>query len=318
MNTIAVKVIRKTGEAEDIISLELGSATGAPLPPFSAGSHIDVQIKPGLTRQYSLCNDPTESHRYLIAVLRDPKSRGGSIAVHDSIKEGDIITISEPRNHFPLTPAKRYFLIAGGIGITPILCMAERLAQINADFTLHYGTRALERTAFHRRISNAAFADKVHFHFDTGSSEQRLNLEKLLAAEPRESHIYVCGPAGFIDFVTTTAHANGWSSDQVHLEYFGPAPLDTVGDTAFEVKIASTGKIYPVPVDRTVVQALQEHNIQVPVSCEQGICGTCITRVLEGVPDHRDLYFTDDEHALNDQFTPCCSRAKSTLLVLDL
>lgn len=317
-HTIAVKVIKKTREAEDIVSFELASIDGKPLPPFSAGAHIDVQVAPELMRQYSLCNDPTESHRYQIAVLRDPNSRGGSIAVHDSINEGDVITISEPRNHFPLVPAGHYLLLAGGIGVTPILCMAERLAKVGADFRMHYCTRSIERTAFHDRIKAAAFTDRVQFHFDAGPPEQRLDLEAVLASAQPGTHIYVCGPTGFIDFVTGTARARGGPGEQVHVEYFGAAPQDTSGDAAFEVKIASSGKTYAIAADKTVTAALLEHGIDIPVSCEQGVCGTCITRVLEGEPDHRDLYFTDEEHAANDQFTPCCSRAKSKVLVLDL
>jgi vanillate O-demethylase ferredoxin subunit len=318
MNTIVVKVAKRTREAEDILSFELASMDGRPLPPFSAGSHIDVQLGSGLVRQYSLCNDPTEIHRYQIAVLRDPNSRGGSVAVHDSINVGDVITISEPRNHFPLTPARHYLLFAGGIGVTPILCMAERLAQIGADFRMHYCTRSIERTAFHDRIRAAAFADRVQFHFDTGLAEQKLDLEAALSSAQPDTHIYVCGPTGFIDFVTSTARAKAWPGDHVHVEYFGAAPQETSGDVAFDVKIASSGKTYTIAADKTVTTALLEHGIDIPVSCEQGVCGTCITRVLEGEPDHRDLYFTDDEHAANDQFTPCCSRARSKVLVLDL
>ena len=318
MNTIAVKVVRKAREADEIFSFELASVDGKPLPPFSAGSHIDVQVGPSLVRQYSLCNDPNENHRYQIAVLRDPNSRGGSVAVHDTIQEGDVITISEPRNHFPLTPAKKYLLFAGGIGITPILCMAERLAQADADFELHYCTRSPERTAFKERIGASSFANRVRFHFDSGPPDQKLDLEAVLGTVTVDTHLYVCGPAGFIDFLTGTAKEKEVPSGHVHFEFFGGAPLDTSGDQEFEVKIASSGKTYVIPADKSVVKVLGEHDVSIPVSCEQGVCGTCVTRVLEGTPDHRDLYFTDEEQAKNDQFTPCCSRAKSRILVLDL
>jgi len=318
MNNVSVKVLKKIKEAEDIISFELASAGNSPLTPFSAGSHIDVQIAPDLVRQYSLCNDPREPHRYLIAALRDPNSRGGSVALHDTVHEGDVIQISDPKNHFPLIHAKRTLLFAGGIGITPLLCMAERLAHIGADFELHYCTRSRERTAFYNRLAGSPFASRVHFHFDSGSPEQKLDLAKVLAAPLPEIHIYVCGPTGFIDHVINTANSCGWPSDQIHMEYFGAAPKDTIGDTAFRVKIASSGKEYTIPADKTVVQALQDHGIDIPVSCEQGVCGTCITRLLDGTPDHRDLYFNDEEHAKNDQFTPCCSRSKSKTLLLDL
>ncbi|MBB5393788.1 MULTISPECIES: PDR/VanB family oxidoreductase [unclassified Herbaspirillum] len=318
MNTIAVKVVAKVQEAEDIFSYELASADRTPLPPFSAGSHIDVMIRPGLVRQYSLCNNPAESHRYLIGVLRDPASRGGSQAMHDEVQQGDVIEISMPRNHFPLVQARRTLLLAGGIGVTPILCMAERLARIGADFAMHYCARSPGRTAFRQRIAASAFADRVQLHFDSGDEAQKLKLPELLAHPEAGTHIYVCGPGGFIDHVVNTAREKGWPADQVHLEYFGAAAANTDGDTSFEVKIASTGKCYTIPADRTVAQALEACGIDIPLSCEQGVCGTCITRVLEGIPDHRDVYFTDAEHAKNDQFTPCCSRAKGKLLVLDL
>jgi vanillate O-demethylase ferredoxin subunit len=318
MTTLQVKVLRKKQEAEGIASFELAREDGAPLPSFSAGSHIDVQLPGGLTRQYSLCNDATESHRYRIAVLRDPASRGGSTAMHDAVKEGDVIAISEPRNHFPLVHAQRSLLFAGGIGVTPLLCMAQRLAAIGADFTMHYCTRSASRTAFRDEIAQSGFAPRVRFHFDDGDAAQKLDAKAVLARPDAGTHLYICGPTGFIDHVVQTAKAAGWPAEQIHLEYFGAAPQDTSGDGSFEVKVASSGRSYTVAADQTVVQALAAHGIEILTSCEQGVCGTCITRVLEGECDHRDLYFTDEEKAKHDQFTPCCSRAKTSVLVLDL
>ena len=318
MSQLTVKVVKKVQEAIDIVSFELASLDDRPLPSFSAGSHIDVHVRDGLVRQYSLCNDPRETHRYLIGVLRDPHSRGGSVAMHDDVKEGDVIQISEPKNHFMLGQAKRTLLLAGGIGVTPILCMAERLAHAGADFAMHYCTRAIERTAFHARINSSIFADEVQFHFDTGPQGQKLDLARMIAHPDPDTHIYVCGPSGFIDHVVNTAKALGWSSAQVHLEYFAAKVQDTSGDGAFEVKIASTGKSYTVPADKSIIAVLAQNGVYVETSCEEGVCGTCITRLLQGVPDHRDAFFTDEERARNDQFTPCCSRAKSECLVLDL
>jgi vanillate O-demethylase ferredoxin subunit len=318
MPQIPVKVVRRKQEAQDIASFELARPDGAPLPAFSAGSHIDVQVPGGLTRQYSLCNDAAENHRYRIAVLRDANSRGGSAGMHDAVKEGDTLLISEPRNHFPLVHAQRTLLFAGGIGVTPLLAMAQRLATTGADFTLHYSTRSAARTAFRDEIMASAYAPRVRFHFDDGDAGQKLDLAAELGAPQPGTHIYVCGPTGFIDFVVQTAKGLGWPQDQVHLEYFGAAAQDTAGDRAFQVKVASSGAVYEVAADQTVVQALQAHGIEILTSCEQGVCGTCITRVLQGECDHRDLYFTDEEKAKNDQFTPCCSRAKSQVLVLDL
>lgn len=318
MAQIAVKVLRKKQEAEGIASFELARPDGSALPGFSAGSHIDVQVPGGLTRQYSLCNDAAEQHRYRIAVLRDEASRGGSAGMHDAVKEGDMLLISEPRNHFPLVHAERTLLLAGGIGVTPLLCMAQRLAQVGAEFTMHYCTRSPARTAFREEIAQGAWAQRVRFHHDDGDAAQKLQLEQVLAQPQPGTHVYVCGPTGFIDWVVKTAERLGWGKDQVHLEYFGAAPQDTAGDRAFQVKIASSGATYPVAAGQTVVQALQQHGIEILTSCEQGVCGTCITRVLQGECDHRDLYFTDEEKAKNDQFTPCCSRAKGDVLVLDL
>jgi vanillate O-demethylase ferredoxin subunit len=318
-SNLPVRVARKSVEAIDICTFELVSANGTPLPAFMAGSHVDVHLPGGITRQYSLCNDPGESHRYLIGVLKDPATRGGSKAMHELVNEGDVLTISTPKNHFPLAhEAKRSLLLAGGIGVTPILCMAERLAIAGADFEMHYCTRSKDRTAFHARIRSSAFSNAVSFHFDDGAAEQKLDLAALLTKPQPSTHLYVCGPKGFMDAVLSTARARGWPESQLHYEFFSAEPVKSRSDASFEVKLANSGKVVVVPKDKTVVQALAEAGCEVQTSCEQGVCGTCLTRVLEGEPDHRDLYLTPEEQAVNDQFLPCCSRAKSALLVLDL
>ena len=322
--TLQVRVVRKAAEAQDIVTLELVAADGKALPPFSAGSHIDVHLPglaggPSLMRQYSLCNDPQETHRYLIGVLRDPASRGGSQAVHERVQEGDLLTISAPRNHFELAhAAQRSLLLAGGIGVTPLLCMAERLAMTGANFRMHYATRSPVRTAFRGRIAGSSFANRVQFHFDDGDAAQKLNLPQLLAAPEPGTHLYVCGPRGFMDAVLNTARAQGWPEAQLHCEFFSAEVAKSDSDTGFEVRLASTGRIIRVPKDQTVTQALAAAGVEIMVSCEQGVCGTCLTRVLEGVPDHKDSYLTPEEQAANDQFTPCCSRSKTPQLVLDL
>ena len=317
--SINVRVERKTQEALDICTFELVDTSGKPLPAFSAGSHIDVSLPDGITRQYSLCNDPRENHCDLIGVLKDPATRGGSRAMHELVSVGDTLTISAPRNHFPLAhEAAHSLLLAGGIGVTPILCMAERLAIAGASFDMHYATRSRERTAFHDRISRSGFAAKVHFHFDDGDEAQKLKLPAVLASPKAGTHLYVCGPKGFMDAVLATARANGWPEAQIHYEYFEAEVASKVDDGSFEVRLASSGKIVLIPKDQSVTAALSKAGVEILTSCEQGVCGTCITRVLEGEPDHRDLYFTPEEQARNDQFTPCCSRSKSPLLVLDL
>ena len=317
--TLQVRVARKAVEALDIVTLELVAVDGQALPAFSAGSHVDVQLPNGITRQYSLCNDPQETHRYQIGVLRDAASRGGSQAVHELVKEGDVLTISAPRNHFSLAhEAKKHLLLAGGIGVTPILCMAERLANTGADFAMHYATRAPERTAFRQRIAASAFASRVQFHYDNGDAAQKLDLQKLLGQPQAGTHLYVCGPKGFMDAVLATARNSGWPEAQIHYEFFGAEVAKSDSDASFEIKLASSGRIVMVPKDQTVVQALAAAGVDVMISCEQGVCGTCLTRVIEGVPDHKDSYLTPEEQAANDQFTPCCSRSKTPQLVLDL
>ena len=317
MSTIEVRVAAKVCEADGICSYELVPLDGAPLPPFEAGAHIDVHVGDKHIRQYSLCNAPHETHRYLIGVLRDPGSRGGSLSMHENVDAGSVLTIGAPRNHFPLVDAARTLLIAGGIGVTPILAMAEALAAKGAAFEMHYCARSPERTAFRERIAASGFSRQVHFHYDSGAAAQKLDLPALLAA-PLDTHLYVCGPAGFIKCVQSSARERGWPEAQLHVEYFSGAVVDTAGDQPFDVKLASSGQVLTVPAGRSVIQVLAEQGIDVPYSCEEGVCGTCLTRVLEGVPDHRDLYLTDEEHAANDQFTPCCSRAKTKLLVLDI
>ena len=315
---IDVVVVSRNNEAQGICTYELANADGSALPAFSAGSHIDVHLPGGLIRQYSLCNPPDEQHRYLIGVLKDPASRGGSQSLHEHINSGDRLRISEPRNLFPLAhEATRSLLFAGGIGITPILCMAERLAHSGADFEMHYCARSSERAAFVERIRNSPFADRVFLHFDE-QPETAMNAAQVLANPQPGAHLYVCGPGGFMQHVLASARAQDWQEQALHREYFAAAPVDSSNDGSFSVKVSSTGQVFDIPADKTVVQVLESHGIDIPMSCEQGVCGTCLTRVLEGVPDHRDMFLTDDEQACNDQFTPCCSRSKSPLLVLDI
>jgi vanillate O-demethylase ferredoxin subunit len=321
MNTssLSVRVARKAIEATDICTFELVDVGGRPLPPFSAGSHVDVHLSNGITRQYSLCNDPTESHRYLIGVLRDPATRGGSRAMHESVNEGDVLQISAPKNHFPLAhEAARSVLLAGGIGVTPILCMAERLAISGAAFEMHYCTRSRDRTAFRDRIAKSTFASQVQFHFDDGAAEQQLDLAALLAMSEQGVHVYVCGPKGFMDAVLATARKQGWPEAQLHYEFFSAEVPESANDSSFKVKLASSGRIVVVPHDKTVVEALAGAGVDIPISCGQGVCGTCVTRILDGEPDHKDIYLSPQEQAQNDQFTPCCSRSRSAMLVLDL
>lgn len=317
--SLSLKLVKKTVEAEGICSFEFADRKGKILPPFSAGSHIDITLGNGLIRQYSLCNDPQETHRYVVGVLLHGNSRGGSRAMHEDLQVGDVVEVSVPKNHFPLDhAAKRSLLLAGGIGVTPILCMAERLANAGADFTMHYCTRSAKRTAFMERIKQSSFAHRVSFHFSDGPAAQLIDIPAVLDKPLPDTHLYVCGPSGFMDLVIATAQEKGWPATHVHREYFAGEIHSTVNNVAFDVKLASSGKIIHVAKEKSVVSALAECGIDIPTSCSEGVCGTCLTRVLAGEMEHRDRFLTAEERARNDQFTPCCSRSRNPLVVLDL
>ncbi len=316
---LQVLVNRKAVVADGICSFELRLSNGEPLPPFTAGAHVDVHLPSGVVRQYSLCNSPEERHRYLIGVLKDPLSRGGSQAMHEVVEQGQTLQISEPRNLFPLAAdGHSHLLVAGGIGITPMMAMAHELERQGAEFELHYCFRSRARAAFLDTLENAAFAHRVTLHDDSSAEPSKLDAQALLQSPESGRHLYVCGPGGFMDHILTAAAATGWPEEQVHREFFAAAPIDHDGDQAFEVELARSGKVLQIPADRSVFEVLDDAGIEIETSCEQGICGSCITRVLQGTPDHRDQFMTDAEHARNDQFTPCCSRAKTPRLVLDL
>jgi len=314
-----VRVVKVRDEAIDIKSFELASDSGAPLPPLTPGSHIDVHLGPGLVRQYSLCNGPADANRYRIAVKREPDSRGGSATMHERLKEGDSIDISEPRNNFALKshpgPA---LLIAGGIGITPILSMALHLLHAGREFSLQYFTRSIAHTAFHDLLSEKRFLNKVTFHYAIEPDAVHSYLRKLLWHRPDNSALYLCGPRPFMDVVESTAAAT-WPPESVNLEYFSadPAAMSGPRDT-FTIRLASTGRDYIVAAEQSIVQALRAAGVGIETSCEQGVCGTCLTGVLSGTPDHRDVFLTDEEREAGDKIVCCVSRAKSSLLELDL
>ncbi len=312
-----VMVLSKANTAQDIMTFELAAPDGRALPPFSAGAHIDVQVG-GVVRQYSLCNRPGATHRYQIGVLREVNSRGGSVAMH-ALAVGDMLEISAPKNHFPLAPDARHsILLAGGIGVTPLLAMAEQLAAEGASFALHYATRSPERTAFRDRLVAAHLAPHTRCYVDDAPQNQRLDLAAVLSRPDAGTHVYVCGPAGFIDATLQQAHALGWQDANLHREYFGaalPAP-EAAEAGAFEVRLAHSGKTMTVGAGETVIDALRGCGIDWPTSCEQGVCGTCLTKVLQGEAQHHDNYLTEEERA-EGCFLPCVSRARG-LLVLDI
>lgn len=289
---------------------------GSPLPAFEAGAHIDLHLPGALVRQYSLCNPPGEHHRYQIAVKREPASRGGSRSVHDTLVPGTRLTVSAPRNHFPLVRgAAHSLLFAGGIGITPLLSMAHQLRQDGSGFALHH---------FVRDNAHASFGDTLHTAF-AGQGRQHLGLAPeavtRLAAEaaaqaPAGTQAYLCGPAGFMEALRATL-APLLGASAVHMEYFGAAPAPA-GTGRFEVRLARSGRCFDIGENETIADVLHAAGVDVPTSCEQGVCGTCVTGVLGGEPEHHDLFLTDDEKASGRLIALCVSRCRGTRLELDL
>lgn len=299
-------------EAEDIVSLDLRAPDGSPLPAFTAGAHIELHLGNGLRRQYSLANPQTERHRYRIGVLKDAGSRGGSRFVHESIRPGDILTVEEPRNNFPLVEdAGHTILIAGGIGITPVWCMAQRLRELRRSWTLHYAVRTRARAAFLDEIA----PDSCHLHCDDAHDGRPLDIAAIVAAAPANAHVYCCGPLPMLAaFESATA---GLPPEHVHTEYFqARAPVAAAG--GFDVVLARTNRTVHVPDNSTILDALLAAGIDAGHSCLEGVCGTCETKVIEGIPDHRDSVLTPAERASNRTIMICCSGSKSSRLVLDL
>jgi vanillate O-demethylase ferredoxin subunit len=314
---LSVVVHQRAEQGAGVVVLELRAADGSSLPAFEAGAHVDVHLGDGLVRQYSLCGDPAQYSHYRLGVLKDPASRGGSEAVHTQLFEGAQVQIGAPRNLFPLADdAHESVLIGGGIGITPMIAMAYALHQRGADFELHYCGRSRSHSAFLEELAAAPFAQRVFTHFDDEAPAQRLALDSVLGQGGAGRHVYTCGPAGFMAWVIAGASAAGYQDAQIHREYF-QVEVDTTGD-GFEVQAVRSGKTVQVAAGQSIVEALAGVGIAVEVSCEQGVCGTCLCDVLQGQPDHRDVYLTEDERAANDQMLLCCSRARSAVLVLDI
>jgi vanillate O-demethylase ferredoxin subunit len=320
-DTLQLRVERITPVAEDIRTYELVPAQGGTLPPFEAGSHLDVHIPGGLQRQYSLCNDPEERHRYVIAVQREAQGRGGSRTMHEKVHPGTVLTTSAPRNSFPLLYAQEYVLVAGGIGITPLLSMAHALKRQGARWHLHYCTRSPERTAFRELLASSGFASHVTVHHDGGDPARGLDVKALLATRPAGGRLYCCGPAGLMRAVYEAAVHHQWPREKVHFEAFSAEGTSAIGDQAdveFQVVVRSTGATYPIPPGESVLNVLRRNGLSIDSGCESGSCGTCLTRIVEGKPDHRDTYLSDAERDECREMLVCVSRARSQKLVLDL
>lgn len=313
---LLVRVMR--WEAEGVLGLELVPVVpGTLLPVVEAGAHLDLHLPGGRLRSYSLLN-PGEQTRYCLAVNLDPQGRGGSRAVHEQLRPGQRLMASVPRNHFALDEAAPHSVfIAGGIGITPILAMVRRLVALGRPWTLHVAARSPARAAFVDELNELAAQGGGHIErvHDEGPGGRRLDLDAIVAALPAGAHVYCCGPAGMLEaFERATITL---PRERVHVEHFSPkdAPATAGGYT---VTLHRSGRRLTVAPGQTLLACLIEAGAEPPWSCGQGICGTCETRVLDGVPDHRDLVLDEAEHAANDRMMVCCSGAKTATLVLDL
>lgn len=318
--TLSLLVRQIRFEANGINSYELVDPEGGALPPFTAGAHIDIHLSNGVIRQYSLCNSPLERHRYVIAVLRDEKGRGGSKTLHDNLRVQDIVKVSQPRNNFKLVPeAKKVILLAGGIGLTPLKSMAHALEATGVPFELHYCARNASCVAFKDQLETQWAHGKLHFHFDHGDPANGLNIAEVLSEASDNTHVFYCGPSGFMKACGEAA--SHWPAGTVHFEHFkAPEPAPGAGAAlapgSFMVKIASTGAMLEVAADRTITEVLEEAGVHVETSCLAGLCATCKIRYLEGEVDHRDYILDDSERG--QWLTACVSRATSDVLVLDL
>jgi len=311
--SLSVRISHSAQVADTVRMFELRRADGADLPEFTPGSHISIRVPNGEIRKYSLCNDPAERDRYVIAVLREASGRGGSVSLVDDAKDGDELLISEPRNDFPLVKSPAgYTFIAGGIGITPILSMIRQLKSENgARFKLYYCTRTKANTAFHDELSGPEFRGQVVMHHDGGDIDKALDLWPVL--ENPKGHVYCCGPRGLMDAVRDMS--GHWNASNVHFEAFAETEAHKPDDRPFTVNLARSGRAVEVPADQTILAAIRAAGIEAPSSCESGTCGTCKTALLAGEPDHRDLVLAERERG--DHIMICVSRAKSDTITID-
>lgn len=313
--TIRVEVARKWQAADGIAGFELRPIKGL-LPTFQPGAHVDVHMPNGLIRQYSITNGPGESDSYVIGVKLERDSKGGSTCMHDTVRQGDVLAISEPRNNFPLRrDAVKTIFVAGGIGITPLLAMAQALQNQNLVHELHYFAQNEAQMAFPEKTGVLGEALKPHLGL---SPEQTgAQLREILAGYRPGTHLYLCGPGPMLEAARSIAAELGWPDTAVHFEYF--KNTNVIDDSStFEVALARSCMTLKVPAGRTILDVMREAGIDMPSSCEQGACGTCLATVIEGEPDHQDVYLNDAERKSGTKIMTCVSRAKSARLVLDL
>lgn len=300
--------------AEGVMVLELVAPDGAPLPAWTPGAHIDLQLDEGLVRQYSLCGDPGDEHTWRIAVLREPTGRGGSEWVHEKLDTGATVEVRGPRNHFTLEQAPSYVFIAGGIGITPILPMITAAERAGATWELHYGGRSRRSMAF---LDDLELATDQQLTLHPQDEVGLIDLPSILGEPRPDALVYACGPGPLLDAVETQCRS--WPSDSLHVERFAPREVgDPVRTDTFEVELAASGLTVSVPPDKSIMEAAEDAGIQVLHSCREGTCGTCETAVLDGQVDHRDSLLTPAEQSANDVMFICVSRAACPRLVIDL
>lgn len=312
------RIVSRRVESEGVISLELAATDPAqPLPILAAGAHLNLTTPSGLTRQYSVVNGPSERGSIIIGIKLEPDSRGGSRSMHEAATEGTVLQASVPRNTFPLVPSgKLPILIAGGIGITPLLSMAQALQAMDEPFELHYFVRAPEYVSFKTRI--VALGQAVRLHMGLAPAETAAKLGEILGSRALgQSKVYACGPGPMLESVKSTALAGGMEDSDIHFEYFkNDAPAVT--GTPFTVRLDRSGRELKVNAGETLLHVLHQHGIELEASCEQGVCGTCFTNVVAGDIEHHDLYLSAAEKASGKCMMPCVSRARSGTLVLDL
>ncbi|MEE7493344.1 oxidoreductase [Methylobacterium oryzae] len=312
-----VNISRVWDETSEIKCFELVPENGAALAVAEPGAHIDVHVGGGLIRQYSLWNGPDDGGRYLIGVKKEAASRGGSVGMH-GLSPGRVITIDGPRNHFPLVEGTpKDILMAGGIGITPLLSMARHLAASDKPYELHLFSRNEDHTPFKDVLARL---DGATVHAGLEGAERDAVVARILGdGKDGGAHLYTCGPKPFMTLVVDTAANSGWDADRVHLEYFSAdVPAASADDAALEVVLARSGKSIIVAPGQTITDAMLAEGVEILTSCEQGVCGTCLTTVLEGEPDHRDVYLSPSERSAGKTMLPCVSRCKGPRLVLDL
>jgi ferredoxin-NADP reductase len=316
---VDVEVRRREVVSDDVVTLTLADPSGADLPEWAPGAHIDLLMTPSLVRQYSLCGDTANRGEWRIGVLLDPGSRGGSQFVYDKLHEGTTVRVRGPRNHFPLVGSPRYLFVAGGIGVTPIMPMIAAAEAAGADWRLLYGGRTR---------SSMAFADELQRHGERvtvcsrdarDGANFRTSLDAVLSSAPENTLVYCCGPEGLLSAVEKACKP--WPQGSLHIERFSAKTLEEPSPGAlesFQLECQRSGLTLTVPHDKSVYQVCEEAGVDVLGSCMEGVCGTCECDVLEGEPDHRDSVLNDAEKARNDVMMICVSRARSERLVLDL